>query len=84
MSTIRAIKADRHVTNVRLSALRDRLPDSLSRERVDRALRELAQADKIMLHPNEDQKSITAADRKAAIRFGGELMHMVTIPAGGH
>ncbi|WP_290057602.1 hypothetical protein [Amycolatopsis solani] len=46
---------------------------------VDAVLKELSSAGKVHLVPEENRKSLTTADREAAIRIGGEDNHLISI-----
>jgi hypothetical protein len=63
---------------VGLRSLRDRL-DDLPRADVDAVLRRLDLLSGVYLQPESDQKVLTAADREAAIRIGGEPKHLLSI-----
>jgi hypothetical protein len=62
---------------VGLRALRERL--GLSRADVDAALLRLDLLPGVYLQPESDQKTLTEADRAAAIRIGGEAKHLLSI-----
>ena len=62
---------------VGLAPLRERL--GLTRDKADETLIRLANAGKIMLSPQDDQKQLGKADRAAAIRFGDRINHFVSI-----
>lgn len=61
---------------VSLAGLRDRL-GGFTRSDVDSALRKLATSGRLGLIPEENQKTLTTRDRKAALRLGGEDNHLV-------
>jgi hypothetical protein len=63
---------------VKLSALRDALGVD-SRADVDKALIDLANSRRIVLLPEENQKTLTQADRVAALRYGGEAQHLMRV-----
>ncbi|WP_370949041.1 hypothetical protein AB5J62_16225 [Amycolatopsis sp. cg5] len=48
---------------------------------VDAALKELSRSRQAHLVPESNQKTLTAADREAAIRIGGEDNHLLSIEA---
>ncbi|OAA24540.1 hypothetical protein UG55_102962 [Frankia sp. EI5c] len=63
---------------VRLADVRPLL-GSVDRRQVDRALRQLARRPDVRVVPDEDQKSLTAADRAAAVRIGEHDNHLLLI-----
>ncbi|MPZ82949.1 MAG: hypothetical protein GEV28_22145 [Actinophytocola sp.] len=63
---------------ISLTALRRDL-NGASRTKVDEALRRLNQDPKVNLAPDDDQRSLTQADRDAALRIGGENNHLLSI-----
>jgi len=63
---------------VRLAELRPLLNGAAGTD-VDRVLREMSKAGKAHLSPDPDRKSLTAADRAAAIRIGGEDNHLLVV-----
>jgi hypothetical protein len=63
---------------VGLRALRERL-GGLPQADVDAALLRLDLLPGVYLQPESDQKSLTEADRAAAIRIGGEPKHLLSI-----
>ncbi|MDX6741151.1 hypothetical protein [Actinocorallia sp. A-T 12471] len=65
---------------VPLSALRALLGD-LSRSVVDEELRSMVRSPGVHLVPQADQRNLTAADRAAAVRVGGEDNHLLAIEA---
>jgi hypothetical protein len=65
---------------VSLTRLRTAL--SLPRNDVDDALHRLAMRQLIHLIPESNQKTLTAADRAAAIHIGGEDKHLLSIERG--
>lgn len=62
----------------RLSELRPLLED-LSRDALDEALRDLQRAKRLVLYPLDDPREIAPADEAAAIRMGGQPVHVVYI-----
>lgn len=50
-------------------------------EEVDAVLKELSRAGQVSLVPESNRKALTAADREAAIRIGGEDNHLISIEA---
>ncbi|MGC0365249.1 hypothetical protein ABH922_003233 [Rhodococcus sp. 27YEA15] len=65
---------------VRLARLRPALPD-LSRDDFDRALIALQRRSGVSLIPEENQKTITAEDREAAVFLGNQNNHLFSIEA---
>ncbi|SDE06996.1 hypothetical protein [Glycomyces harbinensis] len=63
---------------VKLRTLRDRL-DETDRATVDKALTDLHADRTIQLIPESNQKTLTDADRDAAIWLGGEYRHLIGI-----
>jgi DNA-binding MarR family transcriptional regulator len=63
---------------VRLADVRPLL-GAVDRENVDRALKEMARRPDVRVVPDEDQKSLTAADRDAAVRIGDHDNHLLLI-----
>jgi len=61
-----------------LRSLRERLAD-LPRGDVDEGLLRLDLRPGVYLQPESDQKSLTDADREAAVRIGGEPKHLLSI-----
>jgi uncharacterized membrane-anchored protein YjiN (DUF445 family) len=67
---------DPQIPWVGLRELRDRL-SGLTREQQDTALTNLVRERLIRLIPEENQKTITLADRAAAISLSGEPKHLI-------
>lgn len=63
---------------VSLSRLRDALPE-ISRDEIDEALLRLDLQPQVYLISEANQKTLTPADRKAAIHIGGEDKHLLSI-----
>ncbi len=63
---------------VRLAELRPKL-NGADRADVDRVLKEMSRSGLVHLAPDPDRKSLTAADREASIRIGGEDNHLVVV-----
>lgn len=63
---------------VGLRELRESLAGA-PRARVDAALAELYAGQRINLVPRSNQAALTAADREAALRVGGEHKHLISI-----
>jgi len=63
---------------VRLSDLRNALGAD-SRSDVDKALVDLANSRRVVLLPEENQKTLTQANRAAALRYGGEDQHLIRV-----
>lgn len=63
---------------VRLAKIRLLLGDA-QRLDVDRTLRRMARQPDVRIVPDEDQKSLTAADREAAVRIGEHDNHLLLI-----
>lgn len=63
---------------VRLAELRPLLNGS-DRAEVDQVLRAMSKAGHAHLSPEHDRKSLTTADREAAIRIGGEDNHLLVV-----
>lgn len=63
---------------VGLARLRAALAD-VPRADLDAALLEMVRARGVMLNPEFNQKTLTPADRHAAIRLGGENTHLLAI-----
>lgn len=66
---------------VKLARLRDRMGKDLPRAGVDEALRRMAIAPgaNVAIAPEADQKTLTDADRAAAVEIGGRKKHMIAI-----
>jgi hypothetical protein len=69
---------------VRITRIRDLLGagparTSPTRPAVDEALRRLGRGTGAALAPQEDQKNLTGADRRDAVRIGGQDMHLLMI-----
>lgn len=64
--------------SVALARLRPFFED-VPRSDVDEALRQLSQAPDVSLAPEENQKSLTDADRAAGIHLGGQDKHLLAI-----
>jgi hypothetical protein len=80
-SRIRAVYAeiaDKPGVPVRLLPLRERLADLPTIE-FDTALLRLAGEPGVFLEPEPKLRSLTEADRKASIRVGGEIKHVLSI-----
>lgn len=67
-----------HGEFVRLRELRQRLAD-ISRTDLDSALTAMFAAQRINLIPRSNQQALSAADREAALRVGGEYKHLISI-----
>jgi hypothetical protein len=63
---------------VSLTRLRAELPP-VKRADLDHRLRELNRTSRVFIVPEANQKVLTAADRRAAIRIGGEESHLIAI-----
>ncbi|CAI7974826.1 conserved hypothetical protein [Frankia sp. Hr75.2] len=63
---------------VRLADVRPLL-GSVDRKQVDQVLRQMARRPDVRVVPDEDQKSLTAADRAAAVRIGEHDNHLLLI-----
>ncbi|MDF2830217.1 MAG: hypothetical protein K0R01_3500, partial [Mycobacterium sp.] len=63
---------------VGLVKVRSALPD-VSRDELDTALLRLYQAPGVSLIPEENQKTLTDADRSAAVRIGNKDNHLIAI-----
>lgn len=63
---------------VSLTSLRQALPP-VKRADVDNTLRELNRTSRVFIVPESNRKVLTAADRRAAIRIGGEDSHLIAI-----
>jgi hypothetical protein len=63
---------------VKLRDLRERLAD-IPRAALDGALIAMFDAQRVSLVPQGNQQALTAADRAAALRVGGELKHLMAI-----
>ena len=70
--------ADKQGDWVRLAKLRPLLGE-VARTEIDRVLREMSKARRAHLSPDPDRKSLTAEDRDAAIRIGGEDNHLIMV-----
>lgn len=65
-------------TAVRLTTLREHLT-GVPRDDMDRALEQLSRRSGVHVRAEADQKTLTAADRDAAIVLGGTFRHSLTI-----
>ncbi|WP_055749529.1 hypothetical protein [Frankia sp. AvcI1] len=65
---------------VQLTAVRGRL-SGLSRGAVDATLQTMERSPDVHIVPEADQRSLTEADRDAAIRIGGKYKHLLSISA---
>ena len=63
---------------VKLRQLREQLPD-IPRLALDGTLAAMFAAQRVNLIPQSNQQALTAADREAALRLGGEHKHLVSI-----
>lgn len=63
---------------VGLAELRAALPE-VPRTEFDDALRRLAELPQVYLTPEVNQKTLTEADREAAVRLGGEDKHLLSV-----
>lgn len=63
---------------IRLSQLRERLAD-IPGNALDAALIAMFTAQRVNLVPQSNQQALTAADRRAALRVGGEHKHLISI-----
>jgi hypothetical protein len=65
--------------SVRLSAVRNKLGERHNRRDVDTALDEMFLDDGVVIGPESNQKTLTQADRDAAVRIGGQDQHQIQI-----
>lgn len=63
---------------IKLRELREHLAD-IPRSALDGALAAMFTAQRINLVPQSNQQALTAADREAALRLGGEHKHLISI-----
>ncbi|MGC4886200.1 hypothetical protein [Micromonospora sp. NBC_01392] len=77
VSAYRAL-ADEPGAWVSLRRLRPFFAD-VSREHLDEALRGLSRSDGVSIAPESNQKTLTEADRAAALRLGGQENHLLAI-----
>jgi hypothetical protein len=70
--------ASGHGEFVRLRELRQRLAD-IPRPDLDSVLAAMFAAQRINLIPRSNQQALSAADREAALRVGGEYKHLISI-----
>lgn len=70
--------AERPGAWVGLRRLRDALPD-IGRDDVDRELQRLYRDPDVSLIPEENQKTLTDADRAASVRIGNKENHVIAI-----
>jgi hypothetical protein len=63
---------------VKLSVLRERL-SGIPRSALDATLGAMYAALRVNLIPQSNQQALTAADREAALRIGGEHKHLISI-----
>jgi hypothetical protein len=63
---------------VQLTDLRQLL-NGAPREDVDGVLKTMSRDPRVTLAPNPDRKSVTAADRAASVRIGGDDNHLIAI-----
>jgi len=63
---------------VKIRELRAKLED-VSREDLDAALEKLYKSQRINLVPQDNQQALTEADRRSALRVGGEFKHMLSV-----
>jgi hypothetical protein len=63
---------------VKLCELREHLTD-IPRSALDAALATMFTAGRVNLIPQSNQQALTAADREAALRLGGEQKHLISI-----
>ncbi|MBW4720346.1 hypothetical protein [Saccharothrix obliqua] len=61
-----------------LAELREALP-GLPRAEVDQALRRIAELPQVYFTPEVNQKTLTEADREAAVHLGGEDKHLLSV-----
>ncbi|GAA4707530.1 hypothetical protein APR04_003815 [Promicromonospora umidemergens] len=66
---------------VGLARLRAALAD-VPRANLDAALLEMAREPAVMIIPEFNQKTLTPADRAAALRMGGENVHLLAVRLG--
>ncbi|GAA1691348.1 hypothetical protein GCM10009830_43880 [Glycomyces endophyticus] len=78
LSTVYFMLASKPGAWVSLTDLRAKLA-SVERESLDRLLHDLHVAEEVTLIPEENRRSITADDRAAAVRIGGEDRHLISI-----
>lgn len=66
---------------VQIRELRARLGD-VSRDELDSALERLYRAQQVNLIPQSNQRTLSEADREAALRIGDESKHIISIRRG--
>lgn len=64
---------------VGLNELRERLGKNLPRHKVDQALQLMYIHSNVHLTPESNQKTLTQADRDAAVHIGGQNKHLISI-----
>jgi hypothetical protein len=64
---------------VSITSIRRKLGEKVPRDRVDEALRTLNRMPDVAIAPASNQKTLTDADRKAAVHFGGQDKHLIWI-----
>jgi hypothetical protein len=63
---------------VKLRQLRDRL-SAVARPNLDSALEKMYRAQRVNLVPQANQQALTDADRRSALRVGGEFKHLLSV-----
>jgi hypothetical protein len=58
--------------------LRDRL-SAIARVDLDSALERMYRAQRVNLVPQDNQQALTDADRRSALRIGGEFKHLLSV-----
>lgn len=64
---------------VSLERIRRQLSPDLPREAVDRAMRNVFKRDGVNFVPENNQKSLTEAQRSASVRLGGQDKHLMSM-----
>lgn len=62
-----------------LAEIRKNIPAAYDRETVDAGLRALTLENGVRIIPMDDAKTLTEAQREAALRMGGQLHHIMKI-----
>lgn len=68
---------DKRATWMTLVDLRSKFGTAIARENLDAAILDLVSTHSLRLIPESNQKTLTEADRAAALRIGGKDFHLL-------
>lgn len=75
----KALASDAPAGWVNMADLREKLPDSMSREAQDKVIKQMSREGKAHLAPQDYQGRLTERDRAAAVMVGGRPNHLIMV-----